>query len=85
MTERKTLMPFVFGSLALTSITLFGFVVGEIREQSKSAPSEYNEGTVTLDLAQWQCRQAETVLTLVDDKLMPVGQCTRYERIISED
>lgn len=46
---------------------------------------EYNNGTVTLDLAQWQCRQAETVLTLIDDKLTPVGQCTRYERIISED
>lgn len=50
-----------------------------------AAPSEYNDGTVTLDLGQWQCRQAETVLTLVDEKLTPVGQCTRYERIISED
>ena len=50
-----------------------------------ATPSEYNDGTVTLDLAQWQCHQAETVLTLVDDKLTPVGQCTRYERIIPSD
>lgn len=61
-----------------------GVALSKMRKTDPAA-IEYNDGTVTLDLAQWQCRQAETVLTLVDEKLTPVGQCTRYERIISED
>ena len=80
--RRKTLSPMV--------VPLYlAFIVGLAWVSTKFDPTdttpEYNDGTVTLDLGQWQCRQAETVLTLVDDKLTPVGQCTRYERIISED
>lgn len=71
----------------LAASMLIGFIAWIIISNPipDATPSEYNDGTVTLDLGQWQCRQAETVLTLVDEKLTPVGQCTRYERIISED
>ncbi len=71
----------------LAASMLIGFIAWIVISNPipDATPSEYNDGTVTLDLAQWQCRQAETVLTLVDDKLMPVGQCTRYERIIPSD
>ena len=71
----------------LAASMLIGFIAWIVISNPipDATQSEYNDGTVTLDLAQWQCRQAETVLALVDDKLTPVGQCTRYERVISED
>lgn len=71
----------------LAASMLIGFIAWIVISNPipDAAPSKYNDGTVTLDLGQWECRQAETVLTLVDEKLTPVGQCTRYERIISED
>lgn len=82
MSERK---PLTHMQALLYPLAIVGCYWLAFEYDPMATPSEYNDGTVTLDLAQWQCRQAETVLTLVDEKLTPVGQCTRYERIISED
>lgn len=44
--------------------------------------ADMNPDHISLDLNQWECRQAITVQVLEGDKLTPKGQCIRYDMLI---
>lgn len=57
------------------AIAATGVILGMLPESP--APDH-----ISLDLNQWECRQAITVQVLEGDKLTPKGQCIRYDMLI---
>lgn len=60
--------------IALSGLAMLGAVTGWL--------ADMNPDHISLDLNQWECRQAITVQVLEGDKLTPKGQCIRYDMLI---
>ena len=70
--------PYVYMGLGLA----FGATVATVAavQTLMTPPADH----IGLDLNQWQCTHAVTVLQLDGDSIQPKGQCTNYRFIIQE-
>lgn len=69
-------------AIALFGFMSFAFYCGmQANENLNPRPAPDH---ISLDLNQWECRQAITVQVLEGGKLTPKGQCIRYDMLIEK-